>query len=75
MVTDEKCLILLFFWVETVEIEPFRDEALLPYKGFLIIIMGGRHSTEVASALLTQPTRVGLPVFPKFFLIPDLRCR
>ena len=30
-------------------------------------LVGGRHSTEVASALLTQPTRVRIPAFPKFF--------
>ena len=29
---------------------------------------GGRHSTEVASALLTQPTRVRIPAFLKFIL-------
>ena len=29
--------------------------------------MGGRHSTEVAPALLTQPTRIRFPAFPKFF--------
>ena len=30
---------------------------------------GGRHSTEVAFALLTQPTRVQFLAFPRFFRI------
>ena len=31
------------------------------------LIEGGWHSTEVAFALPTQPTRVRVSVFPKFF--------
>ena len=34
--------------------------------------VGGRDSTEVVSALLTQPTRVWFPAFPKCFLIFDV---
>ena len=36
-------------------------------------VMGGRHSTEVALALLTQLTRVRFSAFPRFFRIKKIR--
>ena len=44
----------------------FQDE--MGQSTFFWLMVGGRHSTEVAFALLTQPARVQSSAFPRFIL-------